>query len=181
MNIDKKEDLSHYENVYLSDYDSNWETQFVAEKILLQSCFPDIPIEHIGSTSVKEIVAKPVVDIMLGVVLYPPSDEMIKKLEKSEYIYIGEHGEQNDKRVSLIKRGIVNFNVHFMQYLGKSWNNNILFRDYLRKNQNVVLEYSKLKQDIIDRGIDTVLDYHNEKNDFISNILDIAQEEANLN
>ena len=44
-----------------------------------------------------------------------------------------------------------------------------------------MLEYSKLKQDIIDRGIDTVLDYHNEKNDFISNILDIAQEEANLN
>ena len=181
MNIGEKEDLGHHEKVYLSDYDTNWETQFVDEKNLLRSCFPDVPIEHIGSTSVKGIVAKPIIDIMLGVVLYPPSDEMIKKLEESGYIHVGEHGEQNDKRVSLIKRGIANFNVHFIQYLGKSWNNNILFRDYLRKNQNAVSEYSKLKQDIIDRGIDTILDYHNEKTDFISNILDKAQEEANRN
>ena len=179
MNIDEIEYLSHHEKVYLSDYDINWETQFINEKILLQSCFPDIFIEHIGSTSVKGMAAKPIIDIMLGVVSYPPSNEMIRKLEESGYIYLGEHGEQDktDKRISLSKRGGVNFNIHFMQYLGKSWNNNILFRDYLRKNQNAVSEYSRIKQDIINRGIDDTLIYSNEKSGFISNILDKAQKE----
>ena len=177
MNIDEIEYLSHHEKVYLSDYDINWETQFINEKTLLQSCFPDIYIEHIGSTSVNGMVAKPIIDIMLGVVSYPPSNDMIGKLEELGYIYLGEHGEhdETDKRISLAKRGSVKFNIHFMKHLGKSWNNNILFRDYLRKNKNAVSEYSRIKQDIISRGIDDTLLYSNEKSDFISSILNKAQ------
>ena len=174
MNINEKDYLIHYEKVYLSDYDINWETQFVNEKILLQSCFPDNPIEHIGSTSVKGMVAKPIIDIMLGVLSYPPSYEMIKKLEELGYIHLGEADKING-RTSFRKRNNVNYNFYVIKYLGKLWNNNILFRDYLRKNQNAVSEYSRIKQDIINRGIDDTLLYSNEKSEFISNILDKAQ------
>jgi GrpB-like predicted nucleotidyltransferase (UPF0157 family) len=145
MNVDEKEKqyLIHHEKVYVSDYDTSWENQFADEKKLLRSFFSDIFIEHIGSTAVKGIVAKPIIDIMLGVVSYPPSEDMIKKLEEAGYIHLGEADKTNG-RTSFKKRNTVNYNLYIMEYLGKLWNNNILFRDYLRKHQDVALEYSKI-------------------------------------
>jgi GrpB-like predicted nucleotidyltransferase (UPF0157 family) len=170
MNIDEKQYLIHYEKVYISNYDTNWEIQFINEKKLLQSCFPDVPIEHFGSTSVKGIVAKPIIDIMLGVLLYPPSDDMIKKLEELGYIHLGEADKTNG-RTSFRKRNTVNYNLYIMKYLGKLWNNNILFREYLREHQDVAMEYSKIKQNAIDKGMDIIDTYYDEKREFISNII----------
>ncbi|MCL2773948.1 MAG: DUF434 domain-containing protein [Oscillospiraceae bacterium] len=180
MNADEKEYLIKYEKVYLSDYDINWETQFADEKKLLQSYFPDVFIEHIGSTSVKGMVAKPIIDIMLGIVLYPPLDKMIQKLEEAGYINLGEADKANG-RTSLRKRNTVNYNLHVMKYLGKLWNNNILFRSYLREHQNAVSEYSKIKRNIVDKGIDTVSPYYHEKEEFILRIINIIENKAETN
>ena len=170
MNIDEKEYLIYHEKVYLSDYDIDWETQFIDEKNLLQSCFSDVPIEHIGSTAIKGMVAKPIIDIMMGVTSYPPSNEMIKKIDELGYIYLGEADIVNGRTV-FKKRNTLNYNFYIIKYLGKLWNENILFRDYLREHQDVALEYSKIKQNAIDKGMDTMSKYYSEKADFISNII----------
>ena len=162
MNIDEK--------VYLSDYNVNWETQFIDEKKLLQTCFHDVPIEHIGSTSVKGMTAKPIIDIMLGTIIYPPPEEMIKNFEELKYLNLGEIDKTNG-RFYFVKRSDINYNVHVVKHLGILWSSNILFRDYLRTHENKALEYSKIKQDIINKGVDTLLRYSDEKREFISNIM----------
>lgn len=73
------------------------------------------------------------------------------------------------------------FNLFYIiKYLGKLWNNNILFRDYLREHQNVALEYSKIKRDAINKGMDTIDEYYEEKREFISDIMSILQNEQNF-
>jgi len=55
--------------VVLSDYDPNWEEQFLDEKRSIQEAIDPaiLGIEHIGSTSIKGLKAKPIIDILLGV------------------------------------------------------------------------------------------------------------------
>jgi len=158
------------EKVYLSEYDSDWENQFLEEKQLLQTHFPDIPIEHIGSTSIKGMTAKPIIDIILGVTSYPPSEDMTTTLEKLGYYGFGEADRING-RLYFIKRGVKNYNVHVIKHLDKLWNNNIFFRNYLRENEAEVLAYAEVKQNIINKGINSLYEYSDEKEDFISNII----------
>ena len=96
--------MEYNEKIYLSKYNSDWENQFSEEKKLLQTCFPNIPIEHFGSTSIKGMTAKPIVDIMLGVTSYPPSESMIINLEKLGYYNFGEEDKANG-RTYFVKRG----------------------------------------------------------------------------
>ena len=158
------------EKVYLSEYNSDWDKHFIDEKRLLQTYFTDIPIEHIGSTSIKGMIAKPIIDIMIGVLSYPPAEDITLTLEKLGYYSFGE-ADKVHGRLYFIKRGIVDYNVHVIKYLGKLWNDNISFKDYLNKCEEEVLAYSKIKQCIINKGINTLYEYSDEKHGFISDIL----------
>jgi len=159
------------EKIYLVEYASDWEAQFHEEKQLLQIYFPDNPIEHIGSTSIIGMTAKPIIDIMIGVSLYPPHKNMTTTLEKLGYYSFGE-ADKTYGRLYFIKRGVKNYNVHIIEHLGKLWNDNILFRDYLRENRADALEYAKIKRSITNKGINTLYEYSNEKGNFIQNLLE---------
>lgn len=163
MNIDEK--------ISLSEYDVNWETQFNEEKLLLQNIFPDVFIEHIGSTSVTGMTAKPIIDILIGVLNYPPSENLVTGLEKLGYYHFGEHNTPH-ARYYFVKRGLNQFNVHVDKYQGERWNFMIGFRNYLRSHPLVAAEYSKLKKEIVDKGNDTMLSYSGDKMNYIKAIID---------
>lgn len=76
--------------VVLSDYDPNWEEQFLVEKRSIQEAIGHsiLGIEHIGSTSIKGLKAKPIIDILLGVQSIEGVSELIEDLRIIGYEYV---------------------------------------------------------------------------------------------
>ncbi|HSM27995.1 MAG TPA: GrpB family protein [Thioalkalivibrio sp.] len=82
------------DSVTLVDYDPSWPRTFAREARRLESA--DLPgflaVEHIGSTAVPGMSAKPIIDIMLTVTIPARSRQLIRKLEALEYRYLGNFG-----------------------------------------------------------------------------------------
>ncbi len=76
--------------VVLSEYDLNWEEQFLYEKRRIQEVIGHaiLGIEHIGSTSIKGLKAKHIIDILLGVKSIEEVPELINALSNIEYEYV---------------------------------------------------------------------------------------------
>ncbi|MGI6706729.1 MAG: GrpB family protein [Clostridia bacterium] len=94
----------------------------------MQRCWRDtvLAIEHIGSTSIPGIWAKPIVDIMVGVESFPLGESLIDKMIELGYEYLGEAGVRG--RLYFLKRFPKAYNVHVTQFGNMIWKNNILLR-----------------------------------------------------
>lgn len=77
------------EKIQLVEHNSEWKQQYIDEVNLLKqkSYLSTLEYEHIGSTSIPNIKAKPIVDIIIGVRTFPPQREIIEELEESGYTY----------------------------------------------------------------------------------------------
>lgn len=158
------------EKIQLVEHNLEWKQQYLDEVTLLRqkSYLSTLEYEHIGSTSIPNIKAKPIIDIIIGVKNFPPQREIIRELEESGYVYMQEMSVCN--RLYFIKRGIKNFNVHVIVFQGSVWCKDILFRDYMINHLKEAQEYSDLKEEILRNGIDDLLEYSKRKADFITRI-----------
>jgi GrpB-like predicted nucleotidyltransferase (UPF0157 family) len=140
--------LKHNQNL-LVDYDPEWPSLFEKERDRLQTVLLSLPrgIEHYGSTAVPGLRAKPIIDILIGIL---PLDDWIQckqPLESLGYDY-SEHagvpghfifgrGRDASERTHL---------VHVVEFGGPSWRSNLAFRDALRANRKLREEYLIAKQ-----------------------------------
>jgi GrpB-like predicted nucleotidyltransferase (UPF0157 family) len=78
--------------IIVVDYDKNWSIQYEEEKLKILNVLGDTVenIQHIGSTSVPGLAAKPIIDIAIGLRQLSPSLNQISALEKLGYFYRGE-------------------------------------------------------------------------------------------
>lgn len=150
---------------------------FEAEKVKLVSALNEIVvrIEHIGSTAIPGIYAKPVIDILIGVKkLEDVNKKYIKKIETLGYQYIKEYEKELPYRRFFSKNDTDQnrtHNIHLVNYHSAWWQRHILFRDYLRKNPNEAKKYEALKLQLIET-INTILeDKEREKEFFKKHIL----------
>lgn len=164
------------EKIHIRPHDPAWIVQFEQEKQRLSKGLGAVVlgIEHIGSTAVPGIWAKPVVDIMVGVPGLPLEDRYIVVMNKMGYEYLGEAGVPG--RLYFRKRRPRAFNVHFTPMGSGIWMDNILLRDYLRSHQDAAESYSDIKRNILSEGIDTLLAYSDRKSDFIRALIGKARE-----
>ncbi len=129
-------------------------------------------IEHIGSTAIPGIRAKPVVDIMVGVESYNLQTEVIDPLLRG-YECLGEAGVPG--RLYFRRRDHAAVNVHAVEYLGKHWVNNLLFRDYLLTHPEEAGRYGRAKDQILAKGICTLLAYSRAKQPIMEELLTNAR------
>lgn len=147
------------EKIQIENHNPEWFKQYDLEKNLLYKALGEsvLGIEHIGSTSIPGILAKPIVDIMIGVKSLPLEKFQIKKVIELGYEYLGE--AQVSGRLYFRKRFPRKFNVHVTQIGSEIWNNNIVLRSYLLQNKEEAKRYSDFKKSIISGGITTLLEY----------------------
>ncbi len=162
------------EPVELEEYDPSWSEVFRAEALILHARLGNRAggIEHIGSTAVPGLLAKPIIDIMLGVPVSILRDATIGSV-LTDYEALGEAGIPG--RLYFRKRMDHDSNLHVVEYKGLHWVNNLLLRDYLRAHVDEVERYSQIKRDIIGRGIHTLLAYSEAKSRFITDLLTRAR------
>jgi GrpB-like predicted nucleotidyltransferase (UPF0157 family) len=130
-------------------------------------------IEHIGSTSVPGLAAKPILDIMIGVAGELVAGLVDDALVRLGYDALGEAGVPG--RLYFRKRGPVSVNVHVVVFGGSHWHNNLAIRDYLRTHPEEVAEYAEHKRQVIAGGGSTLLAYSERKAGFVAALLERAR------
>lgn len=168
--------------VKLSKYNPKWKTLFEEESALIFSAVEDfiVDIQHIGSTAIPNIVAKPIIDILAAINSLSNIAIIIEPLKTIGYIYRGEQGIPDRH---LFVKGGEDYRTHHLHVVEKEhseWPKHILFRDYLIKHPQEAQEYSKLKQDLLKKYELNREKYTESKSDFITKILEKAKQDLSI-
>ncbi|EHP3974513.1 hypothetical protein BS623_23665 [Vibrio parahaemolyticus] len=151
------------------DYRPSWANEFSDEKVLLESVLNSanvVAIHHIGSTSVKGLCAKPIIDILVEVKSLEELDRNNNLMESLGYEVKGEFGIAGRRYFQ--KGGIQrSHQVHAFLVESPEANRHIAFRDYLIHFPEIALHYGNLKREGASICNNDVGVYCNHKDSFI--------------
>jgi GrpB-like predicted nucleotidyltransferase (UPF0157 family) len=165
------------EAVVLADYDPRWPALFEAERARLAPAITAfaVSIEHIGSTSVPGLCAKPIVDLMVTVERLEAPDRYSAALAPFGY-RLRVDPENTERHAYGVRdtqgrRPVPGYNLHVVQHGGLEHRRPIAFRDYLRAHPEAAREYCELKRRLAAiHGADRDA-YTDAKTDFVRSIL----------
>ncbi|MBY0200203.1 GrpB family protein [Priestia megaterium] len=162
--------------VKLEPYNDKWSKLFDEERELLFSRLKEliIAIEHVGSTSIEGLFAKPIIDIAIGVSSLDVIIELKEKVKALGYVEVPVSIDGKHVFARYKEKKITHF-VHVMIYNRNLWIDQISFRDYLRSDLDAKIEYIKLKEKLANKYPNDVISYTNEKKKFVDNILKRAK------
>ena len=154
-----------------------WARLFEIEKQLLLKTFGNriIAIEHVGSTAIPGVPAKPLID--MNVAVSSLSDEYIEEgvapLENLGYHYMHKFPDRH-----FFAKGSEERRTHHLNLVepdSDEWRNSILFRDYMRRNKRACEEYAALKEKLAERFSEDRASYTKAKEEFIQKIIELAK------
>jgi GrpB-like predicted nucleotidyltransferase (UPF0157 family)/RimJ/RimL family protein N-acetyltransferase len=176
-------DVLKKDHVDIVAYNSEWPTKARIEIKKLREVLPSskiIDIQHVGSTAILGMAAKPIVDIQIAA---HSLDEMkiiaIPALQKLGYEYWYENPDS--ERMFFVK-GMPPFgdkrthHVHIVEPTSKHWSGKINFRDYLISHPEIANEYQQLKIKLAEQYTYDREEYTNAKGEFVNKILKLAQQ-----
>ncbi len=148
--------------VVVVPYSEQWKTDFGTIKQYVLPAINDVAIgiEHIGSTSVEGLSAKPIIDIDLIIKDYSVFDTVIERLATLGYIHEGNLGIKD--REAFDYKGYADLPKHHLYVcpeFSAELHRHIAFRDYLRNHTEAVLKYSKVKEEGARLFPDSIDDY----------------------
>ena len=163
------------QSVTLLDYQATWPSQFGEVATELASIFEADPvrIEHIGSTSVLELCAKPVLDIMLGVQDLALVMARTDGLANLGYLYRPEYETEIPERRYFVRPEGSQLRIHLHAVVrgGAIWLRHLAFREALRSNPELSQEYARLKRQLAARYSEDKAAYTEAKSPFIARVL----------
>lgn len=161
------------DEVILVHYQSDWSLKYEAESTVLVSVLGDtlLNIYHMGSTSVPNLTAKPIIDILAEV----RSLELLDFQEK-EFVDLGyevkeENGIPNRRYYVKRKDGKRAIHLHCYETGNPEINRHLKFKNILLVDRIIFMEYERLKIDLVARYKDDRLKYTEAKSKFIQNVL----------
>lgn len=161
------------EMVEIVPYTDEWKEQFEKISAMVKSYIGDliIKIEHVGSTSVEGLDAKPILDVDAVIENYDVFPEIVRRLEKQGYKYQGNLDVEGREVFHRMHPDGFRYNLYVCPKDGKGFLEHIAFRDYLRANDDVKKEYEALKYRLSKEFPDDIEKYAEAKTEFVRNIL----------
>lgn len=160
--------------IELAPYDPAWPDAFERERALIERECGDavVAIEHVGSTSVPELIAKPKIDVAVGLRAMSDEPALRPALARAGFVLRGEPMAFDDWRI-YVKRaaGGVAAQAHVVPYGGLRWSSYLLFRDRLRAHQDEAQAYARLKRELAAEFGRDRMGYPEAKADFVDEIL----------
>lgn len=165
------------------DYDPTWPDTFARLEATLRPAVGDIAvsIEHVGSTSVPGLAAKPVIDISIVLPSQDLVPQAIKRLASIGYTHKGDQGVPGREAFDEPK-GTPRHNLYVCVDGIIGLRNHLALRDYLRANPDEAGRYGELKKQLADRFPDDIDSYVDGKTDLILDFLEkagISEDERN--
>lgn len=151
-------------------YDPGWPALYEEERQRIADVLGDMTesIEHIGSTSVPGLAAKPLIDILVSVAHLGRADRYVEPLGSLGYEYFPVLG--GAERYAFGKGTPHTHHIHVVQHGGEEHVRPIAFRDYLRAHPEAAREYGELKRALAERFHHDRQAYNRAKTDFIRTI-----------
>lgn len=167
--------------IEVRDYDPKWPVLFDEECARLRGVFgPMVPIEHIGSTSVPGLAAKPIIDLQVGVQsLVETKSTCMEPLRVLRYTYIPEYETWLPGEL-FFRKGIPGpwtHHLHVMEPSNPRWQDLLLFRDYLRAHPEAASAYGSLKKSLALAFGDDIAGFRNAKSTFVKTVTEKARSE----
>ena len=159
-------------------YDDRWPDLFDAESTHILDAvaaarLPPLAIEHVGSTAVMGLAAKPILDIAAG---RPPDilpTTYIPILESLGYIYRGDGGLPGRE---FFRRGMLrSHHIHLVELGGTHWSRYLRFRDALRADPEIRDAYADLKRALAGQFPRDREGYIAGKADFVERVLRVSR------
>ena len=161
--------------VQIVDYDPQWPRAFSEEEVRLNTALEGSgqTIEHIGSTAVPALAAKPIIDIMIGLRSFESADPLVPSICKLGYTYVPQHEEVMPYRrfFKRLSQERATHHINMVRQGGQFWNRHLLFRDYLRTHTDVAMQYADLKKSLAQRDWKDGNEYASPKGAFIDEAL----------
>ena len=157
--------------VRLHPYTPLWAKLYQQEKEQIKTAIGHliVDIQHIGSTAIPGIKAKPVLDMMAGVKRLEDALLCQAPLAAIGYEYIADAGIPNDY---VFGTGVVQTHLlHVVEYGSREWTSNLYFRDALRSDPNLAREYEALKVELSRKFSNSRAEYTAAKSAFISKVI----------
>lgn len=160
--------------VAVEPHSIEWETS--AQELIdkLNNILKDdiIDAQHIGSTSIKSICAKPIIDIVVGVSSFDKIMQHNEELKRNGIVYRREdHPEQHLYVCGDLDNNIQTHYIHVVIWGEKEWSNYVNLRDYLNAHEDEAKKYSDLKKQVAKEYPEDRVGYTNSKSAFIEMIL----------
>jgi GrpB-like predicted nucleotidyltransferase (UPF0157 family) len=158
--------------IIIKDYDPEWPSifdsiyRFIWPHIMGQA----ISIEHVGSTSVSGLAAKPIIDIDIIVDSQDSSSSVIKSLVTLGYKHRGDLGI-TDREAFTNPSNLSNHNLYVCLNRSLALRNHLALRDFLRSHPDSAVEYGKLKKKLVSRYKNDIDAYVEGKTEFIIGLL----------
>jgi GrpB-like predicted nucleotidyltransferase (UPF0157 family) len=136
--------------IHVVPYDPTWVAKFEDEKAYLETLLAPWrrgPIEHVGSTAVVGLCAKPVIDVMVGVASLAESEPAKDALREAGYQY-------SDYRTDVMhwfckpSFAMRTHHLHLIPHESQLWHDRLRFRDLLRSDPALAAQYAALKLDL---------------------------------
>ena len=154
--------------VQVVPFQDDWFDKYEQERERLQAVVNDVTrdIEHIGSTSVRGLAAKPIIDIALRLATVQQVPDLLEPLARLGYTYEGEYGLPG--RHFFIRGEPRAFHLHLVDDTTNHWQRWITFRDLLRRNPMLRQAYQQLKYELACKYRFDRAKYSDSKSDFIN-------------
>jgi GrpB-like predicted nucleotidyltransferase (UPF0157 family) len=154
------------------DYDPAWPTQFERLRSIISTAVGNaaVAVEHVGSTAVPGLAAKPIIDI--DVVVASPAKVSVA-IERLAVIGYEHHGnlEVEGREAFGNQPGSLRHHLYVCVQGGTALQNHLTLRDYLRSNPNAAAKYSQLKKQLATRFPTDIDNYIDGKTDFVLDVL----------
>ena len=165
-----------FEAIEIKKPDPSWKEKGIREGEEVYnslSAFGVKQVEHIGSTAIPNLPAKPIIDLMASIPSFELIDEIVENLTLHDWHYIPPVLDKqpwrrffvkvkNDKRVA---------HLHLMQEGEKRWEKQIKFRNKLRTNSDLAEEYATIKSQLAHEFNNDREGYTVAKTEFINKVL----------
>jgi len=170
------EALTAGQPVRIAIYDPRWASMFEeARSEIMGRCGAlVVAVEHVGSTSVPGLAAKPIIDILAAVERLDDAQALIEPLAAIGFEFVPKNDFPGRRFFRRGLRGAGTHHLHVVERGGWEWRRHLLFRDHLRAHPETAADYERLKRELAarhgpDRGA-----YTDAKTPFIESVVERA-------
>lgn len=167
--------------VVIVDYDPKWPILYEEEKARIHGVIGHavVAIEHIGSTAVPGLGAKPIIDIMVALRRLADAEECVEPLQSIGYEYVPEYNDIIPERRYFHKGPAEarTHHLHMVELTSDFWERHMLFRDFLRTHPEEAQQYYDLKKELAGKYRSDREAYTEAKTAFIESVVDKARTE----
>ena len=161
----------HNASVQLVDYRAEWPALFVREANRVRATLGPrvLMLEHVGSTSVPGLAAKPIIDMILAVADSADERDYVPAMESAGYVLHIREPEWHQHR--LFKGPDTNINLHVYSFGCPEMDKMLMFRDWLRRNDADREFYERTKRELAKQTWKYVQNYADAKTSVVDEIV----------